>query len=207
VSEPAVAAPLPAGRREQTKAANRAAILRAAGEVFADIGYDAAGVRDIVRRTGLASGTFYNYFPDKESVFRALLEESAIEARARVRAARRSAGSLEQFVHGAYLAYFRFLAEDRPTFELIRRNASTIRTMFDEPQLGAGMEELRDDLHAAADGGTLPELDIEYLAAAMVGAAFEIGVRMVERHPPDVEGAGAFASALFLGGIERLGAA
>src|ERR1019366_10095935 len=51
------------GRREQTKAQNRATILHAAREVFAELGYDAAGVRDISRRTDLASGTFYNYFP------------------------------------------------------------------------------------------------------------------------------------------------
>ena len=65
------------GPREATKAANRAAILRAAREVFADIGYGAATVRDIVRRTDLATGTFYNYFPDKESVLRALVDEIA----------------------------------------------------------------------------------------------------------------------------------
>jgi hypothetical protein len=28
---------------------------------------------------------------------------------------------------------------------------------------------------------------------------------MIERHPPDVDGAAAFATAVFLGGIERLG--
>jgi hypothetical protein len=45
----------PPGKREQTKAANRAAILTAAREVFADIGFGAASVRDIVRRdTGRA---------------------------------------------------------------------------------------------------------------------------------------------------------
>ena len=49
------------GRREQTKAANRAAILEAALEVFGELGYDAASVRDVIRRTDLASGTFYNY--------------------------------------------------------------------------------------------------------------------------------------------------
>ena len=45
------------GKREQTKAHNRAAILAAAREVFAELGYDAAGVRDVIRRTELASGT------------------------------------------------------------------------------------------------------------------------------------------------------
>ena len=38
----------------------------------------------------------------------------------------------------------------------------------------------------------------------MAGAAVELGVRMTERDPPDVEGAARFATELFLGGIERL---
>ena len=82
------------GRRERTKAANRAALLAAARDVFGELGYEAVGVRDIVRRTDLASGTFYNYFPDKEAVFRAVVEETGAEARAarprRPRAARPS---------------------------------------------------------------------------------------------------------------------
>ncbi|MDX6656088.1 MAG: hypothetical protein QOH62_881, partial [Solirubrobacteraceae bacterium] len=47
------------GKREQTKAANRTAILDAARVVFSQIGYGAATVRDIVRETDLATGTFY----------------------------------------------------------------------------------------------------------------------------------------------------
>jgi AcrR family transcriptional regulator len=90
--------PAQTGRREQTKQANRAAILVAGRAVFAELGYGAASVRDIVRRTDLASGTFYNYFPDKESVLRALVEETAEEARTRVRSARRNAVAPEEFV-------------------------------------------------------------------------------------------------------------
>src|SRR3954467_7845659 len=97
-----------AGRREATKHANRSAILDAAREVFADLGYGAATVRDIVRGTDLATGTFYNYFPDKEAVFRALLEDSAKEVREVVRAARREARDVESFVRNGYRAYFGF---------------------------------------------------------------------------------------------------
>jgi hypothetical protein len=39
----------------------------------------------------------------------------------------------------------------------------------------------------------------------MVGAALEVGVAMVKREPPDVEGATRLATCLMLGGIERLG--
>ncbi|MDQ3849870.1 MAG: TetR/AcrR family transcriptional regulator [Actinomycetota bacterium] len=193
------------GRRAATKAANRKAILEAARAVFAELGYGAATVRDVVRRTDLASGTFYNYFPDKESLFRALVGESVLQVRARTRAARREADSLESFVADGYRAYFDFLASDRQAFELMRRNSGTIRAMFDDSMFGAGLREIAEDLRAAIRAGVIPELDAEYLAAAMVGTALEVGMTMTERDPPDVEGATRFASALFIGGIDRLG--
>jgi AcrR family transcriptional regulator len=192
------------GRRAATKAANRSAILEAARAVFAELGYGAASVRDVVRRTDLATGTFYNYFPDKEALFRALLEETVAEARERTHAAREQARTLEEFVSGGYRAYFSFLADDRQTFELMRRNAGTIATLFGEPMFGAGAEDLAADLRAGIAAGLLPEHDVAYMAAAMVGAGLELGQRMVERDPPDVEGATRFASELFLAGMERL---
>jgi AcrR family transcriptional regulator len=192
------------GRRAATKAANRAAIIAAARAVFAELGYGTATVRDVIRRTDLASGTFYNYFPDKESLFRAVLDETATKVRARVQSARRRAGSLEEFVAAGYREYFDFLASDPEAFELMRRNSGTIRAMFDEPIFGAGIDELAADLRTAMRIGIVPRVDPEYMAAAMVGAALEVGVAMVKRDPPDVEGATQFATRVFLGGIERL---
>ncbi|MCW2985101.1 MAG: TetR/AcrR family transcriptional regulator [Conexibacter sp.] len=189
------------GKREQTKAANRAAILDAARIVFADIGYGAASVRDIVRRTDLATGTFYNYFPDKESVLIALLDETAGEARQRVQAARRHGTTLDAFVRDGFAAYFGFLLEDRATSELLARNAGTIRALFDEPSLVAGVDELADDLRAAVAAGLIPDHDVEYMAASMVGAAFEVGARMLESDDPDPGRATAFISELFIAGL------
>ena len=191
------------GRRERTKQANRAAILDAARDVFAEIGYGAATVRDIVRATELASGTFYNYFPDKEAVFRALLDDAAVRARERVRAGRAGAESVEAFVRGGYLAYFEFVAEDRTTFELTRRNAGTVRAMFGEPSVGAGRDELQADLDDAIAAGILPAMDTGYAAAAMVGVGFEVGVQMLQRDPVDPVSAADFATRLFLGGLPQ----
>jgi AcrR family transcriptional regulator len=189
------------GKRERTKQANRAAILAAAREVFADIGFGAASVRDIVRRTDLATGTFYNYFPDKESVLVALMDETAGEARQRVRAARREGATMEAFVRDGFRAYFDFLLDDRVTSQMLSRNAGTIRAMFDEPSLVAGTEELAEDLQAGVDAGLIPPHDVEYMAASMVGAAFEVGARMLESEHPDPERASDFLSRLFIAGL------
>ena len=111
------------------------------------------------------------------------------------------------FVGDAYRAFFTFLAEDRVTFDLLRREPATIRALLQEPTLMASVMELREDLEAAVARGHLPHVDLDYLAAAMAGVAVEVALRMVERHPLDVQGATAFVTQLFLGGLARLQAA
>lgn len=195
------------GKRARTKEHNRQAILAAAREVFTEIGFGAAGVRDIVRRTDLAAGTFYNYFPDKAAVFEAVLEERTTELRARVRAARAGERTVQGVVREGFHAYFSFIVEDRQLFEMLRVNAGTVRTLFETPALDAGILELREDLEALTGDQLPPGLDLDYLSAAMGGVAFELGTRMTEHEPPDVERTARFASELFLGGIARLAAA
>src|SRR3954451_19518156 len=118
------------GRREERKAKNRQKLLEAARKVFAEKGLGEATARDIVRETDLASGTFYNYFRDKEDAFRALLAEMAERSRAIVRVQRREPGrTMEERVAGAYRAYFSWAMEERELFQVFRRNAGAIALM------------------------------------------------------------------------------
>ena len=194
-------------RRAHARQQQRAEILGAARRVLAEIGYDAATLRDIIRRTSLRAATVHELFPDKESILRTLVEDTSRRLRARVRAARDRATSLEGFVGDAYLAFFGFLAEDRVARELLRREPATIRALLQEPTLMASVIELREDLETAVARGHLPRVDLEYLAAAMAGVAVEVALRMVERDPIDVQGAATFVTQLFLGGLDRLQAA
>lgn len=59
----------------RAKEERRAALLKAAREVLAEKGLDAAKVSDIVARAGVAQGTFYLYFPSKLSLVIALAED------------------------------------------------------------------------------------------------------------------------------------
>src|SRR5271156_5926221 len=93
-------APKPAGKREKTKTQNRHLILEAARQVFAELGYGATTVGDIIRATPLASGTFYNYFRSKEEVFQAIRDESALQIRPRLHEERIKAASVEEFISG-----------------------------------------------------------------------------------------------------------
>ena len=64
-------------RTRDKKDAKRTAMMQAAVQVFAEKGYHAATVRDIVGAANVAIGTFYFYFPDKETLFVYLYEETA----------------------------------------------------------------------------------------------------------------------------------
>ena len=53
-------------KRQINKANNISLIIDAGINVFLEKGISNTTVRDIIRKTSLASGTFYNYFKSKE---------------------------------------------------------------------------------------------------------------------------------------------
>jgi AcrR family transcriptional regulator len=69
------AAKLPRGRRVAQEA-RRQAILKAALSEFAQHGFEAARLDDVAARAGVAKGTLYLYFRDKEALFEALVRDA-----------------------------------------------------------------------------------------------------------------------------------
>ena len=163
-----------AGRREERKAQNRAKLLDAAREVFSEKGLGEATARDIVRRTDLASGTFYNYFRDKEDAFRALLQQMSERSRAIVRAQRRAPGlTMDERVANAYRAYFEWVVEERELFQVFRRNAGAIALMPDADLFEIGILELIEDLAEWEEAGEVTVPVAATFPLEQVGDAYE----------------------------------
>lgn len=190
-----------AGKRERNKQANRATILAAARASFIEQGFDAVTVRDIVRRTPLAAGTFYNYFPDKEAVLRALLEERINALTASLTRIRRGARTLRTFIHDTYLATFETAAEDPLFYEVILRNTPQVRELYEDSIMGISVSALESDIADAIERGLIPEIDVEYLAAAFFGVGLEMGRCLARREDRDPRQAAELATRLFLEGI------
>ena len=73
-AEAARAAGIPGSASRKTRSAERRdAILYAALDEFSTRGFEAARLDDVARRAGIAKGTIYLYFRDKESLFQELI--------------------------------------------------------------------------------------------------------------------------------------
>jgi len=63
------------GKRERT----RSALIDSAINVIADKGFEAASIKEITQAAGLANGTFYNHFTDREALTREAASVVAVE--------------------------------------------------------------------------------------------------------------------------------
>ena len=94
------------GIREINKTKNRQLIIEAGIKVFINKGVAEATVRDIIRSTGLASGTFYNYFPDMNTLFDALINELNQKIVESIQHTRKSTSNLYDYLYGTFKSYF-----------------------------------------------------------------------------------------------------
>jgi hypothetical protein len=125
--------------------------------------------------------------------------------RALARAQRRESGrTLEERVANAYRAYFEWAVAENDLFEVFRRNTGVIALMPDREPFELGISELIEDLTEWAAVGDIPEAEYDYLAIAGVGMGFQVATHLVERDPPDVDGAARFCTKMFMGGVRAL---
>jgi AcrR family transcriptional regulator len=192
-------------RRTQRKRENRAKLIAAARKVFAEKGLGVATARDIVRKTDLATGTFYNYFDDKEDCFRAVFEDFAEPARAAGREKRLQPGiGLEQRIYDAYHSWFELVASDPEMFEVMRRNADAIAMMGADDLFDEAVRELVEDMKQWVGEGQLSsEIEpwLPHIARSIAGGGFQIAAHMADEGVSDVDATSRFCTRLVLDGL------
>ena len=192
------------GKREQTKFANRQAILEAARIVFGEMGFEAATVRDIIRRTNLSVGAFYNYYRSKEEVFDALADDGARRFRPILHDAAKKATDFESYLRAGVRAYFDFIAAESVMRPGAWPAGEPVVHVRNTPEILAVFEEVKSVFSDVMERGLAPKVDVDFLTASCIAVAREIGEKMMERHTVDVDGATEFVVRLMLGGVSAL---
>ncbi|MBO8141321.1 MAG: TetR/AcrR family transcriptional regulator [Firmicutes bacterium] len=168
--------------------ATKRRILRAAADVFADKGYYAAAVDDIVRASDTSKGSFYHFFPNKQGVFLSLVDHMYAVLLGRVEAAiERERGALNK-VDAALRAVVAEFSRHRRLSRILLIEAKGLGHAFNDKlfQLHSGFAGLiRRYLDRAVAEGSIAPVDTELAAYAWLGAINEVVIRWLHTGQPD----------------------
>jgi AcrR family transcriptional regulator len=169
--------------------ATRERILHAALRVFAEKGYHRAAVDDIVLVSGTSKGAVYHHFPNKESLFLALVDDFAA----------RLADAIARAVAGSRGALGKVEAALRAGLETFARHRELARILLLESvSLGAAYQAKRAEVHGrfaaliqgyldqAVAEGAITAIDTRIATLAWLGAVNEVVVEWLQGGEPDL---------------------
>lgn len=167
------------GKRDQTKLLNRQQILEAAKNLFADKGFEATNVRDIIHESNLSPGTFYNYFQSKEEIFEVLTDEIIGEVRREIKDSYRDVKMEHSEINRAVKAFFQIFLGNPRLMKFLSRNQSYLRELRSKGRFDDMLKDLEQALTEGVKNSLLPPLPVKIVAIAVFGAVFEIIATMV----------------------------
>jgi AcrR family transcriptional regulator len=157
----------------------RARLLKAAEQVFAQLGYHEASIVKITDAAGVAQGTFYLYFSSKLEVFDELVDD--LNRRVRHAMSEGAAAGRDRIESErlGFEAFFRFTAEHPALYRIIRQaefvSPAALRRHYTRIVEGY-TEGLR---HASAAGQIAEDIDPVVAAWALMGIGELVGMRWV----------------------------
>ena len=101
------------GKRASQKKQIRERLMNEGLALFSSHGLDKTTVTDIVEKSEIARGTFYNYFPDTQSLFDALIEDLNQNVRGAIQQTRRDSKNVYDYLYGTFKSYFDLIGTPR----------------------------------------------------------------------------------------------
>lgn len=178
----------------RTPERTRRALLRAAAAAFARQGYHRTTVKEIVGRAGLATGTFYLYFPTKEDSCLAVIDEVYGEMITAVARARSHHPTVVDKLAASVETVLATFGDHPDAAKLVLIQAPGAHPRFDARLReihGQLLDLLVQDLTEGVDEGVLSPggADLSILARSLVGSLYEVLTGWVRdghpAHPKD----------------------
>jgi len=171
-TEPRLVPATPRGQRTRQR------LLQAAQTVFGANGYEHASIADITREAEVALGTFYVYFPDKQSIFVEVVDELGARLRRLIAEAVEGREDRMEVEREGLRTFFQFVGENRDLYRIVRQaefvDKACFRRYYDHFAQGyvTGLKQ-------AMDAGQVRRMDPEALAYCLMGLSDFLGMRWV----------------------------
>jgi AcrR family transcriptional regulator len=166
VRDPLTVTPTTAPSRK--KQLTLAAFHRAAREVFAEKGFFNAQIADIAQRAGKSTGSFYNYYDNKQQLLEALLDHFASDIldQTRSRLTDDPAANIEEAVRAYFQTFRDYLPEMIGVFHLAMTDA-TFADWWRERR-AEGIAAVLSVIRSVENTGRTVDLKHDMFASAMV---------------------------------------
>jgi AcrR family transcriptional regulator len=184
------AAASPSNRAERA-AERRAAIVEAAMEEFVARGFAATRLDDIAKRAGVAKGTIYLHFKDKESMFEELIRTAIVPLVGQLHAPQPPSGSLRDALEGFARMFIQEIATTRRG-DIIRLIIAegprfpAIADFYYREVISRGLAGMRALIELAIARGEIRHPELARFPQIMVAPAIVavIWKTLFERHSP-----------------------
>ncbi len=170
--------------------ATRKRILEAAANIFANKGYHETRVDDIVEASNSSKGSVYAYFPGKQQIFLALVDQFADLLERRLSEAIAQEDDGVRRVDAAIKACLAAFGKYRGPAKILLIQAVGLGTIFEEKRLEVHdrfASLIQDHLNQAVVEGDIPLVDTEVVSYAWMGAINELVIRWVHTGQPEPE--------------------
>jgi AcrR family transcriptional regulator len=168
-------------------------IQEAAMRVIARKGMSSATMQEIAEEAGVAKGTIYLYFRDREELVEKTFETAINELHGRIDAALDEEGSFEQKLRAVITAQITFFSQNREFFRLYHSLRMPEGTPMQQrrqkrtcqPQFRTRVERIAGVLQQAIDSGEVRPLDPFRMALFLIeGSTAVVLERLSEDAPP-----------------------
>jgi AcrR family transcriptional regulator len=173
-------------RRDQ----RRAQIVAAARPVFAERGFHGTTIEEIIAAAGVAQGTLYLHFTNKNEIFHAVMEDALALitdivrplTESSIRASAADADAVFAYIRGKNLRVLEAVRDDRDLLRIILREAPGLDRKTDEILsriYTVFVGQVKAELSIFRDLGLIAPVDLEVVAPMVVGTMIMAVIRFL----------------------------
>lgn len=162
-------------------------IVRAARELLAEKSYHGASIKLIAKKAGIATGTFYLYFRNKEALFNAIVEEMYTDLIQAIVSARAEHDNTLHKLQASMKAAIELFVQEQHLAKIFLVQVPSASSVFHDVLVFFEDELIsltKKDLDEAVEEGLLEQQDTLVAAIAFVGTFREVIISWLRQGEP-----------------------
>lgn len=154
-------------------------IIKAGKKLFAESGYMATSINDIIAKAKVAAGTFYIYFDNKLALYLYLVDYYRVTIRKASVAATSNLKTRREMERAGLKAWIDYVREDPLAYKIIWESLFVDYNIFKEYYESFSQSYIYHLKHFVTTGEIRPDIDLETVSYVLMGMSNFIGLQIL----------------------------